>query len=799
MTDGNQKIRQVLSQMSVREKALALTGSSMFKSTAVEALGVPKLLMVDGGTGVSCHHMFIDLFYSDINTGNSGADELINDASGIADTMLRYLDLVIGIKDDCKPEEEAEVARYKKLLEEYMPGGVLPGCFPPGILIGATWDRETAYALGEAVGKEADYYKVDVLLGTPNVNIQRDPLGGRGFEGYSEDPCLTAKLAPQFVKGVQSCGIAADCKHFAANNQETDRRTVNEHISQRALHEIYLPGFKACVQEGNCRTVMSAYNAINGTSCALNPWLLTHVLREKWGFDGFVVSDWGAVYDQVQGIIAGNDLDMPGPRNVDPIVDAVARGELDEAVLDTALERLWTTALALPCVKEGHKTTVMDEALSQRAAYAGVREGMVLLKNAGGALPLCESATVSIYGEKSKKMILCGGGSANVITNKKSNLFDAVCGIVGCDHVLDGAVFEQTDAIIVTVGTTGQEGFDRKNLDIDRADKRAMDEAVAQAKAYGKKLIVVINACGPVDLTPWLENIDAILCLFIPGMEGGNACADALFGRINPSGKLPITFPKRYRDCPTAGRFPGWNNEAWYGEDIFVGYRGYDYKGIEPLYPFGFGLSYTDFTITDARLNVDAVEKDTQQQIVLTVKVKNTGAVAGKEVVQLYVGQQDPTMAKPDKELKNFEKVFLQPGEEKEVSITLTVQDLASYDPAVEDWVVEPDVYHLYVGNSSRNITCCCDLTVTGYNPYGFNENTTMGILASTEGVLDTMYKYCPKESISKESIEWSILFQPSGPLSDYWIRRIEPLMDCTEEEKKVIYKKMLADINRFK
>lgn len=795
-----EQVENILSQLSVREKALLLTGESMFRQRGLPEKGLPSLYYLDGGTGAAYHQMFIDWFYRQNITGESGADELINDASGLADRMLRLMDLVLGRRAINDPAEQTEVEAAREAMKEYTPGGELPGCFPPGSLLGCCWDGETVYEMGCAVGKEADYFGVDVLLGTPNVNIQRDPLGGRFFEGYSEDPYLTAALAPQLVRGVQSNGIAANVKHFAANNQETDRRTVNEHIPIRALYEIYFPGFRACIQDGDCKTVMSAYNAINGQYCAMNRWLLTEVLRERWGFTGMVVSDWCAVYDQVAAMKAGNDVDMPGPRSVDAVVTAVEHSMLDEAALDTALMRVWTTALSLPCCTEGHRQAAIDREGSRSAAYRCVKEGMVLLKNENGTLPFAKGNTVAIFGEKSKKLLECGGGSANIITGQTSNLFDALTARMGADHIQDGFADEKTDILLITVGTGGQEGFDRKDLEMDVADTTALLQAIERKKQLGKRLVAVLNTAGPVDLLPYLEELDAVLYLLIPGMEGGNACADALLGVINPSGKLAHTYPKRYRDCPSSTSFPGWNNESWYSEGIFVGYRWYDYRRIDPLYPFGFGLSYTTFTLSNAALSASVLSKDADETAVLSVDITNTGAVAGKEVVQVYVGQDAPTLPKPVRELRYFKKLALQPGETKTVQFTLKADDWRAFDERVDDWVVEPDVYHIYAGTSSRDLPICLDIRVDGVDAYGMNEKTTLGVLAAAEGALDTLSRFCPAErGITREVIEATILYQPSGTLEEYWKNRVEPELPGSAGEKEEIYRRMLAAISRFK
>jgi len=325
---GKQSIKEIIASMTVEEKLTILTGCSHFKTPALEKYGIPPVYYLDGATGANFIQMVTDIQLASSKPSPENMGELVR----IISCLLNPAQI-----EELDGETRERVDAVNKTLEEYLPGGLLPGCFPPGILLGASWDSDSIYECGKALAREADYYGIDVLLG-PNVNIHRDPLGGRLFEGYSEDPFLVSSLAPAFVKGVQSEGIAANIKHFAANNQETNRSTVNEHIPERALREIYFPGFKACVQEGGGKTVMSAYNAINGEYCAQNRWLLTDVLRGEWGFEGFVVSDWGAAYDQVKALKAGNDVDMPGPRPVDGAARAVKDGELDEAQIDLSLE-----------------------------------------------------------------------------------------------------------------------------------------------------------------------------------------------------------------------------------------------------------------------------------------------------------------------------------------------------------------------------------------------------------------------------------------------------------------------------
>lgn len=790
-------IQGLIEEMTLEEKLTLLTGESMFKGPVMEKYGIPSVYYLDGGTGANYLQMAMDA-YGRLKKIADGGEAIFGDS------VYSKLPVIIECLLDPTKEEQLNDPQFKQdvkdmreLMKDYIPNGELPGCFPPGIVLGSSWDPESIYECGRALGKEAHYYHIDVLLGTPNVNIHRDPLGGRLFEGYSEDPCLVSKLAPSFVKGIQDEGIIADVKHFAANNQETDRRTVNEHIPERALQEIYFPGFKACVQEGGCKTVMSAYNAINGTYCALNPWLLTDILKKEWGFEGFVVSDWTAAYDQVEAWNAGNDMDMPGPRNIDRVIEAVKDGRLSEEKINESLRRYLNVILEMPVMK-GRRYETLDRAGSARAAYNSVKEAAILLKNERETLPL-KNKGVSFYGEKSKKFLESGGGSANVITSESTSLYTCMEERLGKEKVAFEKIMDNTDTVVVTVGIIGQEGFDRAEMDIETADKEILKKAIKEAKAADKKIVVILNVCGPIDVSEYVDQVDAILCIFLPGMEGGRATADILLGEINPSGKLPITFPKRYRDVPSCGNFPGRNKEVWYGEGIFVGYRYYDYRDIEPQFPFGFGLSYTTFEIGDVKLNKAVLNKDdVEDKIVVSCQVRNTGSRTGKEVVQLYIGEKNPALVKPPKELKNFQKLELRSGEEKEVSFDVTANDLASYDEVTKKWIVQPDDYTLYIGNSSRSIAETVEIQVEGWNPFGISEESPLGTIATVPGALDKLMEFVPKGTLSRQMIEMQILFQDTGTLKNYWKESIAGFLTGSEEEKVVVYQRMLKAMNQF-
>ncbi len=749
-------IPALLAEMSVKEKVDLLTGKSMFSSPEMPQYGIPSILYLDGATGVNLMQYMGELvgmsmggdgsqdgeasLGGDDGAENGGAKDAAqgakeeaqgsesNNESGSAFMgLVSYATNSNPLPEDMPEKTKQIILHLRALIDSVRPNGEEPGCFPPGMLLGATWKPELIYKVGEAVGREAQAYGVDVLLGTPNTNIHRDPRNGRLFESFSEDPFLSSKMAPEFSRGVQDQDMVADVKHFAANNQETLRQGINEHISERALREIYLPGFEAAVKEGKVGTVMSAYNSINGKPCAHNDWLLTQVLKEEWGFEGQVVSDWGAVYDQVEALKAGNDMDMPGPRGKERLYRAIESGEISEERLNDAVARTLRMILQTPKFR-GRKYTAIDNELSREAAYNAAVEGITLLKN-DGVLPLAKDAKVALFGKLSERFMESGAGSAQVDTGKFTSLLAEVKG--KASEVLYGEIGAGTDTVIITAGSAGQEGSDRAGLEFDPADKAMLAASVAKAKAAGKRIILLLNVAGPVDLMDYVDDVNAIVCLFFPGMEGARATADILFGDANPSGKLPLTFPKHYRDCPTSKNFPGEFGEVTYGEGIYVGYRYYDYKGIEPLYPFGYGLSYTKFELTDISVSDREYDNQSAKPLLVTVKVKNTGTRAGKEVVQLYVRDEKSTLDKPEKELKAFAKVELAPGEEKCVEMELVPRSFASYDTSLHQWAAEPGVYGLLAGNSSANITQSIRIMLTGKNPYALSMKSSIGSVAA--------------------------------------------------------------------
>ena len=725
------EIESITSQMTLEEKAAMVNGATFFGLNSVERLGVPSLMTLDGGTGINFEQLFGD-FCSKEEVRAESTNGMMG-SSVLAEVIDNYY------HSERLEGDEIELYKWirKRLLnltgEEYS-----PACFPSGMLLGASFDPDVVYEMGVALGKEARLFGIDILLGTPNVNIHRDPLNGRLFEGYSEDPYLVSALAPQLSKGVQQAGVAANVKHFAANNQETNRVGINETISARALREIYLPGFKACVEEGGVKTVMSAYNAINGTPCSENKWLLTELLRGEWGFDGVVVSDWGAVYHPVEALSAGNDLAMPGPISGKPIVDAVKEGRLSEAVLDTAVKRL--LGLIAFCRNNAEKVTDIAALREEttRAAYNAARSGIVMLKNENNLYPLAEGTNVLITGSASAELMQCGSGSAGITTDRTSSLAETLQKEIPNASVTISSDYKNYlaqhsgAAVIFAARLGGMEGNDRKDLYLSPEDRASLNTFCELKDEYSFTLTLALNSCGPVDFSAYEDKLDAVFVCFLPGMEGAHALGDIMAGKHSPSGKLPLSFPKRYEDTPTFLNFPGEGKEVNYGEGIYVGYRYYDKKKIRPAYSFGFGMCYTTFEITDLRLEKEVFEKEVfEKELRGSVRIKNTGNRAGAEVVQIYISDVESVLPKPVKELKFFRKVMLEPNEEKVIEFTLTEQAFASFDPQYDMWLAEEGEYDIIAATSSDTQDECQRVRVylKAHNQYSYGLNTTVKVL----------------------------------------------------------------------
>ncbi|MFE8013931.1 glycoside hydrolase family 3 C-terminal domain-containing protein [Streptomyces antibioticus] len=598
-------------------------------------------------------------------------------------------------------------------------------CFPPAVALASSWDPGLLRRLGEALGREARSLGVDVLLG-PGVNIKRSPLCGRNFEYFSEDPLLGGTLGAAHVRGVQSQGVGASVKHFAANNQETDRMRVSADVDERTLREIYLPAFERVVTEARPATVMCSYNKVNGVHAAENHWLLTQVLREEWGFDGLVVSDWGAVADRVAALLAGTDLEMPGNGGgTDAEVAAAVRaGELDEGVVDTAVGRLRTLARR---VRAESAPAGVDHEAQHRLAREIAADCLILLKNRERALPLSPTGRIALIGEFAQTLRHQGGGSSHVNSTRvdsplgqlRAGLPDAHVDFVqGYDpsgradsaHLRERAVAcaAQADTAVLVVGlreADESEGFDREHIELPK-DQSELIRAVAQA---ARRTVVVLLNGGVVSLEGWHDEVDAVVEAWLPGQAGGGAIADVLTGRVNPSGRLAETIPFRLQDTPSFLNFPGEQGHVRYGEGVMVGYRYYETADVPVRYPFGHGLSYTTFEQSGFR--VTATGPDTATA---TVTVTNTGDRSGKHVVQVYVTAPQRPVGSPARELRGFAKVALTPGESTTVVIELDRRAFAYWDITRSDWTVATGRYEVQLCENAHDVVARVPLDLAG-------------------------------------------------------------------------------------
>lgn len=794
LTD-RESVREVIKEMTLEEKALVITGQYMYGTEGVERLGIPRAMFLDAGGGVNLRQYMVQLISTGKLTGKY-LEKAGKNGLGLIAYMTKIMNNLT-TRENLDEDEKDLLDAFLEKMRELVPSGDLPSCFPDGMLLGATWNPDVVSACAGAVGREASAFGVDMLLGTPCINIHRNPLGGRSFESYSEDPYLISELAPNYCIGVQNQGVIADVKHFAANNQETERESVDEIISKRALYEIYFPGFKACVQKGGVKNVMTAYNYINGEACAHNSWLIRDVLRGEWGFDGFVVSDWGGVYDQVEAIRAGNDLSEPGPRDTKPIIDAVNEGRLEEACLDEAVEHYLNVLVEMPVMK-GRRYHDIDSEQSRKTAYETACEGITLLKN-DGVLPLNEETQVSFYGEKCKQFLDCGIGSGRVHTDKTSSLIECSRKHARPGHILVSEMKDLTDVVVISAAAAGQEGCDRTDMKLDAGDQKLVLDTLRMAKEKQKKVVLILNISAPVEMMDYINDVNAVLCVYFPGQEGGHAAGDILFGKKNPCGKLPLTFPKYYRDCPSYLNFPGEFGQVLYGEGIFAGYRYYDVKEIEPLFPFGHGLSYTTFEFLDMKLSSNILNFDKGEKIQVTVKVKNTGEMAGSEVVQLYVHDQESTLQKPVKELKGFKKVYLEPGESKDVVLYIGKEQLSSYDPSEGDWVCEPGIFTLLAGNSSRNICLTKNLVAVGTNVYGYGPNTLFKRINDDDRAVEILLGGLPEGVIDRTVLKNYNNTLPFQPFEKVWAKEIIPRMhNKTDDEVAVMFQSICEKLKRL-
>ena len=706
-------LKKIVSEMTLEEKAGMCSGLDFWHLKEVEHLGIPKVMVSDGPHG--------------LRKQDEKGDHL-------------------GINDSIKAV-----------------------CFPPAVLSACSFDRGLMEEMGKAIGREAQANDVSVVLG-PAVNIKRSPLCGRNFEYYSEDPYLAGEIAAAFVKGVQSQHVGTSIKHFAANNQEYRRMSSSSEVDERTLREIYFPAFETAVKKAQPYTFMCSYNQINGTFASENKWLLTDVLRGEWGFKGYVMSDWGAVNDRVKGLEAGLELEMPasGGDNDAMIVKAVKDGALEEKILDQAVERILRIIFEYADHRKPQEFTMeKDHEEAQHIA----EESMVLLKNENHILPLKTSEKAAFIGGFARNPRFQGGGSSHINCFKTTNVLDSVpCdaqvvyaeGFPADRDFYDKALADEAvkaaaeaDKAVIFAGlpeSFESEGYDRSHMRLPECQNRLITEIL---KVQPNTVIVLHNG-SPVEM-PWLGEIKGLLETYLGGQAGGAAAANILYGKINPSGKLAETMPLKLSDNPSYLNFGG-GEKVEYREGIFVGYRYYDTKEMDVAFPFGYGLSYTTFAYSNLKLSMEnPTEKDT---VMVSADVTNTGKSAGKEVVQLYIRDLTGSAIRPEKELKGFEKVFLEPGETKTVTMELNKRSFAWYNTELHDWFAASGDYEILVGASSRDIrlTETLHLNSSQRLPMHVHMNTTLGDLLrnpeTAEAAKKLIQKYLSGETGSEAASE---------------------------------------------
>lgn len=703
-------IKKLIAEMTLEEKASLCSGRDFWHSQNVDRVGIPSAMMCDGPHGLR------------------------------------------------KQKGEGDHLGINESIETV--------CYPTASALAASFDRELLHELGEVLGEECQAEDVAMLLG-PGLNMKRSPLCGRNFEYFSEDPYLAGELGASYIQGLQGKGIAACVKHFAANNQETRRMSGSSNLDERTLHEIYLPAFEAAVKKGKTRGIMCAYNGINGTFCAENKMLLTDILREKWGYDGFVVTDWGAVKDRVKGIAAGLDLEMPGGSGTQEgaIVKAVREGRLDEGKLDETVERILTFVQEYLDARK--PDTAIDRKKMSEKSGAFAARCAVLLKNEG-VLPVDKSRKIAFIGEFAANPRYQGAGSSHINVPHAVSALEAADGLdityaqgydvhkEGQNEALLQEALETAKAADVAVIFAGlpdaceTEGADRDNMKIPEDQNRLISE-VARVQ---KNMAVVLHGGAPMEL-PWKDQVGAILCMYLGGERVGEAAVRLLIGQENPSGRLAETWPVRLEDNPSYLNFPGVDGQVNYREDIYIGYRYYDKKDMQVLFPFGHGLSYTKFEYSG--LKMDKVSIQDADTLTVTCRVKNVGNTAGKETVQLYIKEKNPHISRPVLELKGFEKVSLAPGEEKEVSFVVNKRSFAYYEVKLHDWYVESGVYEVEIGASSRDIRLSGSLQVesTTEIPMTFTYESTVADLlktASGRAFVEQMMDKSDREAIDRDS-----------------------------------------------
>jgi len=673
-------VATILSKMTLEQKAGLCSGADFWHTASAEELGLPSVMVSDGPHGLRKQEEDVDHM-------------------GVAESIKAV-------------------------------------CFPTASAMACSFNRELLYTVGSALGEECIAEDVAVLLG-PGINMKRSPLCGRNFEYYSEDPYLAGELATAFVKGVQSHNVGVSLKHFAANNQEWRRMSVSVKADERTLREIYLAAFEKVVKEAKPWTVMCSYNRINGTYSCENKWLLNDVLREEWGFEGIVMTDWGAMNKRIPALEAGLDLEMPDCHGEtdQQIVEAVKNGTLDEAVLDKTVLRILNLVNKYISKKPATRPAY-DKKAHHKLVQETASESAVLLKN-DGVLPLKPGQKIALIGEFAKTPRIQGGGSSHINCSKITSALDAFESLETYhvaysqgyqteedkteELLLQEAIetAKNADIAVIFAGLPDSfesEGYDRTHLNMPDCQNYLIDK-ICEVQ---KNVVIVLHNGSPVCM-PWLGKVNAVLEMYLAGQASGASAADLLTVRVNPSGKLAETFPSRIEDTPSFLNFPGSRNEVSYSEGVFIGYRYYDKKKLDVLFPFGFGLSYTTFEYSNLNIEIDgktlnntsarALDTDT---VTISADIKNTGNTFGKEIVQLYVKNFIGLENRPEKELKDFVKVSLQPGEVKTVTFTLNYRSFAYFNETAGDWFTESGLYHILIGASSRDIRLDVPIQIAG-------------------------------------------------------------------------------------
>ncbi len=755
-----EKIREIIAKMTLEEKAGLCSGADFWHTKAVERLGVPASMVSDGPHGLR-------------------KQDVEGDHLGMNDSIKAV-------------------------------------CFPAGCGTAASFNRELITTMGEALGNECQAEGVSVILG-PAVNIKRSPLCGRNFEYYSEDPLVASEMAGSLIKGVQNKNVGTSIKHFLANNQEHRRMSSSSEVDERTLREIYLAAFEGAVVNQKPWTVMCSYNKINGVYAAENEEYLTKVLRKEWGFEGYVMSDWGAVNARVEDLAAGLDLEMPSTNGINDklIVEAVQAGTLKEEVVDLACERILNIVYRYE--ENRDKTAVFDRDKDHEIARKVAEETIVLLKNED-ILPLKENQEVVFIGKYAKAPRYQGGGSSHINSHKVTSAVEAAAGMSNVTFVqgfddkedkLDEALLaeaveaaKKANVAVIFAGLPDSfesEGFDRSHMSMPNCQ----NELIKRVAEVQPNTVVVLHNGSPVEM-PWVNEVKGILEAYLSGQAVGGACVDILFGKVNPSAKLPETFPIKLEDNPSYLYYFGEKDKVEYREGVFVGYRYYDTKKMEVLFPFGYGLSYTTFEYSNLTVSSDSITD--QDTVKVSVDVKNTGNVAGKEVIQLYVADKVSTVIRPVKELKEFAKVELQPGETKTVTFELGKRAFAYWSVELHDWHVESGEFEILIGKSSRDITLSKTIEVTGTVklPITYTLDSTLGdLMENPEATpfLETLMKGniffsgendedsdAAKEAISKEMLMAMIKYMPLRAMLSFSSElRREDILDILAKLNKTV------------